>query len=75
MNVQSWIVLAVVLVAFVVVLRYYIGKQRHTGGCGSCGCCDGCCGHRGGDCYSSPSSTRVGQTVTSLGRESGTPPV
>lgn len=41
MNVQSWIVLAVVVVTFVAVFRYYWKQQRRSGGC-SCGCCDSC---------------------------------
>jgi hypothetical protein len=41
MNVQSWIVLAAVVIVFVAVFRYYWKKQRRSGGC-SCGCCDSC---------------------------------
>ena len=49
MNVQSWIVLAVVVVTFVAVFRYYWKKQRRGGcSCGSCDICSGssCCGIR-----------------------------
>ncbi|MBP5213397.1 MAG: FeoB-associated Cys-rich membrane protein [Bacteroidales bacterium] len=40
MNVQSFILLAIVLGAFVVTLRYVIRKNRKHPSCGGCSCCD-----------------------------------
>ncbi len=45
MNVQSFILLAIVVVAFVFALYRFISKQRRGGSCGGCSCncnCDNC---------------------------------
>lgn len=42
MNIQSILILALVLVAFVLTLRYVFRKNKRNKGCGCCDHCVGC---------------------------------
>lgn len=42
MNVQSVILLVIVLALAVWVLRFHLKKRKETGGCGACNGCSGC---------------------------------
>ena len=50
MNLQSYILLFIILAVALSVLVHYVFHQRRTGGCGSCQWCEGCRERKYPDC-------------------------